>query len=82
MNTKIIQNIIVNEIIPNNNKYLKNNIICSLKRNKIIIEYKKNTYSLKSKKNYLILSNKNKIINKFNNDTPFKKIIEHIKNIH
>lgn len=81
MDTEIIQNIIINEILPNNKKYLKNNFICSLEGNDIIIEYKKNIYSLKAIKNNLILSSDNTTI-KFEINTPFEKIIEYIKNIH
>lgn len=81
MNNEIIQNIIIKEILPNNNNYIKENIICSLKSNYIIIEYKNNTFKLKLKKNNLILINKIKHIKTFEINTPFKNIIEYIKNI-
>lgn len=81
----ILKNTIINQIIPQNKIYLKNNIIISIKDNHLNINTKNNEYTLKIKKKKNIflwtLYRRNTLIYSFDIKIRFKEIINFILNI-
>jgi len=83
MKTEIITKIITKDILPNIERYKKENFILYLEANHILIEYQNITYKLKlNKNNTLSLHKEKELLNIYPTDVEFDKIIEYIKNIH
>ena len=83
MKTEIITKIITKDILPNIEKYKKENIILYLEANHILIEYQYITYKFKlNKNNILSLFNEKELLNTYPTDIKFDRVIEYIKNIH
>lgn len=82
---KELTNIIVNQIIPQNNTFIENNITISIFENHLIIKTQKNEYYLKIrkiKKNYIwLIYNKKNLLYTMDSKNNFNQIINLINEI-